>query len=364
MPYLVLGLAKSPDPGVARLLCRRFSRLSLISVGTLIASGLAMSLAYVGSFEAIYGTAYGAMVASKVALLGVLLVLGALNFLTTRLPPAATALLLPRLSSLAEAEIGIGFTVIFAAASLTSLPPAVDLRADRVSAAEIVNRMSPRWPRLHTPTLSGLSPPTPLGSDGAGASYIANTSGDIAWSEYNHHWAGLIVLIAGLLAVLSRSSKVGWARHWPLAFLGLAVFLFVAADPENWPLGPRSFWQSFTVSEVLQHRLFVLLIVAFAGFEWSVQTGRIISPYARLVFPSVCAVGGALLLTHSHSLGNTKEELLAELSHTLVAIFGVTAGWARWLELRIPPGHQRIPAWIWPVCFALIGLVLLNYRES
>jgi copper resistance protein D len=376
IPYLVLGLAKSQDPDLAQFLCRKFSRMSLFSVGTLAASGSAMSLIYVGSFDAIYGAAYGAMVASKVALLGILLLLGALNFFITHQPSATAASLLPCLRRLAEAEIGIGFTVIFAAASLTSQPPAVDLPADRVSAAEIVQRMSPRWPRLHTPELSGLSPPTPLGFDDTGTnqprpqsfvpggSYSPNTPGDIAWSEYNHHWAGLIVLIAGLLAVLARSGAGGWARHWPLTFLGLAVFLFVAADPENWPLGPRSFWQSFAVAEVLEHRVFVLLIVAFAGFEWSVQTGRITSPPARLVFPSVCAAGGALLLTHSHSLGNAKEELLAELSHILVAIFGVTAGWARWLELRLPPGQRRIPAWIWPVCFSLIGIVLLNYRES
>jgi putative copper resistance protein D len=149
-----------------------------------------------------------------------------------------------------------------------------------------------------------------------------------------------------------------------LAFLGLAVFLFLWADPENWPPGPRSFWQSFAVADILQHRLFVLLIVAFGGFEWGVQTGRITSCRAGLVFPMVCAIGGALLLTHSHSPGNIKEELLAELSHSALAIFAVTAGWARWLELRLDDAWRRTPAWIWPVCFVFIGVILLNYREG
>ena len=36
---------------------------------------------------------------------------------------------------------------------------------------------------------------------------------DIAWSEYNHHWAGLIVLTAGLLALISRYR---WARWMPI----------------------------------------------------------------------------------------------------------------------------------------------------
>jgi putative copper resistance protein D len=376
MPYLVLALARSPDSDIALRVCNRFSRLAVIGVAILIASGAAMSLAYVGSADAVYGTTYGAMIASKVALLGILLFLGAANFLIVRKPESMAAWLLPRLRRFAEAEVGIGFTVILAAASLTSQPPAADLRAGRVSAAEIAERMSPRWPHLDTPRLSELSPATPLGFNDAerkqpglqsfvpGASYSPNTPGDIAWSEYNHHWAGLIVLSAGVLAVLARSGAAGWARNWPLAFLGLAVFLFLRADPENWPLGPRSFWQSFAVADVLQHRLFVLLIVAFAGFEWGVQTGRITSPRAGLIFPLVCATGGALLLTHSHSLGNIKEELLAELSHIPLAIFGVTAGWARWLELRLTGSPRRVSAWIWPVCFVLIGIVLLNYRES
>src|SRR5205085_716892 len=117
-------------------------------------------------------------------------------------------------------------------------------------------------PHFKTPEPSALSPATPLGFDEKeseqsrlasfvpGTLYQPNTSDDIAWSEYNHHWAGLIVSAVGLLAVLARSGRAGWARHWPIAFLGLAVFLLLRADPENWPLGPRSFWQSFAVAEV------------------------------------------------------------------------------------------------------------------
>jgi copper resistance protein D len=189
-----------------------------------------------------------------------------------------------------------------------------------------------------------------------------STPADKAWSEYNHHWAGLVVLAAGILSVLAR--RVSWARHWPIIFLGLAVFLFLRADAENWPLGPRGFWESFQVAEVAQHRLFVVLLVAFGVFEWAVRTARIPAKPNGLVFPLVCAVGGALLLTHSHSLGNVKEEFLAELSHTPLAILAVAAGWSRWLELRFTRERKRILMWIWPVCFILIGALLLNYRES
>jgi putative copper resistance protein D len=138
----------------------------------------------------------------------------------------------------------------------------------------------------------------------------------------------------------------------------------IRADPENWPLGPNGFWESFTSADVLQHRLFVVLILAFSGFEWGIQTGGLSGKSAALVFPLVCAVGGALLITHTHALANVREELLTEYSHLPLAILAVTVGWTRWLELRLPRGDRDIPSRIWPVCLALLGAVLLLYREA
>ena len=108
----------------------------------------------------------------------------------------------------------------------------------------------------------------------------------------------------------------------------------------------------------------MLLIVLFAVFEWAVQMQRIEVRRAGLVFPLVCAVGGAFLMTHSHSLGNVREEFLAELSHVPLALLAVSAGWCRWLEIRLPRDRGQMVAWIWPVCFVFIGVVLILYRES
>ena len=110
----------------------------------------------------------------------------------------------------------------------------------------------------------------------------------------------------------------------------------VRVDSEDWPLGPRGFGESFQVAEVAQHRLFVVLIVLFACFEWRVRTNRNSQKRAGLVFPLVCAAGGALLMAQAHSLGNTKEEFLAELSHIPLAILAVVAGWSRWIEIHVP----------------------------
>ena len=60
---------------------------------------------------------------------------------------------------------------------------------------------------------------------------------------------------------------------------------------------------------------------------------------------------------------NLKSEFLAEVSHAPLGVFAVLMGWGRWLELRLPEEDRRIPAWVWPVAFTLIGLTLLLYRE-
>ena len=377
LPYLLIAIRQAPSPEFARRLSARFSQLALVSVAVLASAGFVLGLAYVGSLKAVYGTSYGAMVATKVVLFGLLFFLGALNFQLVRRGPASS--ILASLKRFGEAEIGIGITVILTAASLTSLPPAADLAQDRATGSEIIARMSPHPPRFGSPSVQELPEDAyaaqkkafevgPLSTE----SYVPgqtgtrpNTPAEKAWSEYNHHWAGILVLAMGLLAFIAQAGKISWARNWPLAFFGLSAFLFLRSDPETWPLGPVGFWATLADPEVLLHRFFAVLVIVLAIFEWRVQTGRIASGRGRLIFPVLIAVSGALLLTHSHSLGNLKEEVLAELSHIPIAIFAVTAGWSRWLELRLPSENQTrgVMARLWPLCIALIGVVLLNYRE-
>jgi putative copper resistance protein D len=379
IPYLLIALAQCRDVTAWRRVGKRFSHMAMGSVAVLVTAGLAMAVVYTGSLAAIYGTTYGVMVTTKVVLLGFLLLLGGMNYLMVEHLAGNPTTPMLRLRRFAEAEIGIGITLFFAAASLTSLPPAADVPNERVSLAEIVERMTPQWPRLNSPDHADLAIPAlqaRLDAEamrnlhkaqafvpGAGDLPPRNAE-DIGWSEYNHHWSGLIVLAIGLLALAERSGYAPWARNWPLLFLFLAGFLFLRSDPETWPLGDIGLIESLRDPEVVQHRLFVLLIVGFGIFEWRVRTGRSASPKAALAFPLISALGGALLLAHSHAVINAKEQLLIELSHVPLALLAVAAGWARWLELRVDPPVGRIAAWVWPVCLVFIGLVLLNYREA
>jgi len=298
------------------------------------------------------------MVLTKTLVLGALLVLGAANFFAVRRlqrsPDPSTPGL--RLRRFVEVEFGLALTVLFAAASLTSLPPAVDVVTDRATAAEVATRFMPRWPTLSSPPISELPVADPA---------APRTDADRAWSEYNHHISGLFVLAMGTLALVHVSGAGRrWASHWPLIFLGLAGFMLVRNDPGAWPLGPLGFWASMAEPSVLQHRVFVLLTVIFGIFEWTIRTGRLRAPRYALVFPLLCAGGGGLLLTHSHASLNIKSEFLLEITHVPLAVLGLLIGWSRWLELRLAAPDDRLPAWLWSVSLALVGVVLILYRES
>ena len=379
IPSFLLALSRVRDGFAFRLIGSRFSRMSMVGVACILVSGVTMSVLYIGDWQGFYGTAYGVMVGAKTVMFLMLLALGGMNFLAVerlRTNPSAS---INRLKRFAEVEIGIGLAIFFAAASLTSVPPAVDLTDDRVTLAEIAERNAPRLPRLVSPDHDALALPalqSQLDEEAARAksrppaAFIPGSgdlpprnAADIAWSEYNHHWSGLFVLAIGILAVLNQAG-LRWARHWPLLFVGLAVFLFVRSDPEVWPLGEQDFMASLRDVEVLQHRVFVALLLAFAWFEWRVRAQGWSDRRAALVFPLLCAAGGILLLTHSHAMANVKDQLLIELTHTPLALTAIAAGWSRWLELRLGRRGSRVAGWIWPVCLVLIGLMLLSYREA
>jgi putative copper resistance protein D len=383
IPCFLLALANVRDGAGFRLVGSRFSRMSMAGVACILVSGVTMSLLYIGDWQGFYGTAFGVMVGAKIGMFLMLLALGGMNFLLVERLRANPATSTNRLRRFAEVEFGIGIAIFFAAASLTSVPPAVDLKQDRVTWQEIKERNTPQWPSLSSPDHDTLALPAlqeKLDAEAAAkqsAPQVAFTPGsgelpprnadDIAWSEYNHHWSGLFVVAIGLLALLNRAGLRA-ARHWPLIFLGLAVFLFFRSDPETWPLGDIGFLESFRDVEVLQHRFFVLLLIAFSVFEWRVRATNWTNRHAALVFPLLCAAGGTMLLTHSHAIANVKDQLLIELTHTPLALAGIATGWARWLEIRLNPRDNpivwQIAGWVWPLCLLFCGLLLLGYREA
>src|SRR5437764_11171417 len=281
-PRRILNRPPSDRAGLADpATMNRFSTLAFRSMAAIVLAGLALTLAYVGDLAAFVGTAYGVMVLSKVALLVPALALAWLNMRAVRRAAQAPG---TRLFSFVEIELGLGITILFAAASLTSLPPAVDVTTDRATVAEVAARFAPAAPRLTSPPIDELL----RAADPLMGRQVERKPVERAWSEYNHHWAGLFVVTMGALAIL-HFLGLRAARHWPLVFLGLATFLFIRNDPRAWPLGPAGFWESLTLPDVLQHRTFVFIVVAFGLFEWMVRTGRLAERPWGYVLPLLCA---------------------------------------------------------------------------
>jgi putative copper resistance protein D len=63
-------------------------------------------------------------------------------------------------------------------------------------------------------------------------------------------------------------------------------------------------------------------------------------------------------------MGDLKAEFLTEITHAPLGVLGLMAGWARWLELRLPPPDDATPGRLWAWAFSLVGVFLIFYRES
>jgi putative copper resistance protein D len=350
---------------------RPFSGLAATAVTVLALTGVALSLVWIASPAAAIGTSYGAMVLTKVVLFIALLVMGAMNYRALHdrraLPSrpviaggsggvSTTPL---RLSRRVEVEAGLAIVTLFLAASIGSAPPAVDVGEQVVTLEEIARVITPGWPRLHAPTLAELDAATALGD-----ASVAHAPEETAWSEFGHNVSGLFVLAMALLAILERTGRAPWARHWPLIFVGLTAFVGWNMDPEGWQTGHVGFWAHLLDMEVLQHRILLGLTALVGIAEWRVRSGRAPDSRWRYVFPLVCIGAGTLLLSHAHEVSNAKSAFLMELAHLPLGLVILVSGWARWLELRLAPPENNGPGRLWAPALALVGLILVLYREG
>jgi copper resistance protein D len=128
LPALVMLLGWSsanPGPDTGRLAVAatgRFSRLGVVCVAALAASGLVNSWALTGGPSDLINTAYGRLLGFKIVLFAAMLAIATVNkyYFTVRLP-AATAL--RALARNALAEIALGLAALFLAGALGTMLP-------------------------------------------------------------------------------------------------------------------------------------------------------------------------------------------------------------------------------------------------
>lgn len=195
-----------------------------------------------------------------------------------------------------------------------------------------------------------------------------------AWkreSEFNHHLAGFLVLVAGLLILADGSIRQRWAvaRHvWPICFLVSGVFLLIFSDTELWPFGEQSWYFGLTHhKEVLQHKLFAVLLLVAGVIELQRARGILKARWAGWVFPLVASAGSLMLLFHDHQAGMTGPNHM-ELMHRIQSqhiSFSVTG-----LGIALSKGLAETPfEWrpfferLFPSLLIVLGALLMVYVE-
>jgi putative copper resistance protein D len=95
-----------------------------------------------------------------------------------------------------------------------------------------------------------------------------------------------------------------------------------------------------------------------------VRSGRHPDSPWRFVFPLVCIGGGVLLLAHVHQVNDAKTGFFMELTHLPLGLVALLAGWARWLEVRLPAAQRSWSGRLWAPALIVFGVLLVLYREA
>src|SRR5229473_5509764 len=100
-------------------------------------------------------------------------------------------------------------------------------------------------------------------------------------SEFNHHLAGSLVVLAGLFLLGADKLRQRWPSTrfaWPACFLLCGLFLLIFSDTELWPFGTQTWWYGLTHNlEDLQHKTFAVILLTLGVIEvqrpWRSQIG-------------------------------------------------------------------------------------------
>lgn len=184
-----------------------------------------------------------------------------------------------------------------------------------------------------------------------------------AYSEFNHHTAGVFVLLIGLseFRYALASTTLAWIRLLlPAAMLGAGAFLLIWSDHEAWPIGSLGFVQTFFGAdwEIVQHKLYAVLLLAVGSIELLRRTGRLAPAWWKIPLPALAIIGGLALFLHSHGAHPAAHKIA--LNHTIMGTMAIAAGSSK-LVAEVPDRSRWGLAWA--CLILLIGVQLLVYSE-
>ena len=195
-----------------------------------------------------------------------------------------------------------------------------------------------------------------------------------AYSEFNHHLAGFFVVLIGLAELMPvlapRNHKNTWARRgkWievllPIAMLLTGSFLLIWSDHEGWPVGQRSFTQTYFGDdwEMIQHKFFGIMLLTVGVVETLRRRGWLQRVMWRLPLPGLAIIGGLSLFLHSHGAHPAAHKIA--LHHAAMGAMAVTAGTSKVASIWQRAAVQQRWELLWGVLVLLIGIQLLFYSE-
>jgi hypothetical protein len=190
----------------------------------------------------------------------------------------------------------------------------------------------------------------------------------IAYSERNHHIAGLMVVLMGLaeLSHVMRLPSLAWVRLMlPSAMLFAGLFLMIWSDHEAWPIGNLSLVETFTNDpEIIQHKMYGILMLSVGTGELLRRLGRVGHRAWASPLPLMAILGGLMLFGHSH--GDHPGAHKIAMHHAIMGTMAVTAGSSKLFSTWVEPVSGEASSrweWLWTGLILMIGLQLLIYSE-
>jgi len=190
-------------------------------------------------------------------------------------------------------------------------------------------------------------------------------------SEFNHHLAGLFVILAGVFIIAERTPSRRWSLlrfAWPCCFLLSGLFLLVFSDTELWPFGPQSWWYGLTHNlEDLQHKTFAVILLALGFIEVQRARGILRSAWLGWVFPVLACCGSVMLLFHEHHTGMHGAEHMTVMAHIQTehqsfAATGFGIGIFKGLS-ELPTRRNVMFARLGSLLMIVLGVLLILYTE-
>ena len=189
-------------------------------------------------------------------------------------------------------------------------------------------------------------------------------------SEFNHHLAGVLMILAALF-FLTQNRLVGrWpaARYaWAACLLFAGIFLLVFSDTEIWPFGYQSFYYAVTHNpEVAQHKTFAVILLALGVVAMLRTSGRLRAAWSAWIFPVLALGGATMLLFHHHGgmHGPDAMQTMARVQHQHLRFAGAGAGVALAKGVADSSGKWRpLCNMLWPIFMIALGVLLLLYTE-